>query len=75
MAEVQEAVAKEETAPETAGTIGEMILAEVRSLRKDVADLHEYVRQIEREAHESMQGLMSPDAMMDMAGKFLGGGR
>ena len=49
------------------------VLTRLSAIERKVDALHEYVAKIEKEAHDSMAGLMSPDAMMDLAGKFLGG--
>lgn len=50
------------------------VLTRLAELQQAVTELHAYVQKIEQEAHASMEGLMSPDKMMDMAGKLFGGG-
>lgn len=47
-------------------SLHETTLQELRALRA-------YVEKIEQEAHDSMAKLSSPESMMELAGKFLGG--
>jgi hypothetical protein len=37
-----------------------------------IAEVHAYIEKIETEANDMMAGMNSPDAMMKLAGKFLG---
>lgn len=59
------------------------LLAEVKALREEnatrheavlaaIADVRSYIEKIENDANEMMAGMTSPDAMLNMAGKFLG---
>ena len=45
--------------------------ADLETVRAEVAELRAYVEKIETEAHEAMEGMMSPEKMMEMAGKFM----
>lgn len=40
----------------------------------DHRELRAYIESLDEEARKAMDGMMSPDNMMDMASKFLGGG-
>lgn len=48
------------------------VIANQETHLQEIKSLRAYVETIEAEAHKTMQGLTSPEAMMEMAGKFLG---
>lgn len=49
------------------------VLSNQATILQELQGLRAYVEKIEAEAHESMAKFSSPEAMMEMAGKFLGG--
>ena len=53
--------------------VNETVAASETRIMSAIADLRAYVERIEQEANDMMGAMNDPDAMMKMAGKFLGG--